>query len=112
MENIDKMKENHFKLKYNGDNEEWCVVKEVDELTKNHRELETSTSGVIPENKTDPLCPVQSFHTYIEHLNLDSDYMWQYPLEKINPEQPNVWYSKKHLGRTPCRHLCLISAEN
>ena len=55
----------------------------------------------MPENKTDKMCPVQSFHKYISHLNPNSDYMWQYPLEKINPEHPDVWYSRKHVGKNP-----------
>ena len=55
----------------------------------------------MPENKTDQMCPIKSFCTYIEHLNPESDYMWQYALEKINPEFPNIWYSKKHFGKNP-----------
>ena len=88
-------------MKYNADNEEWCVVKARDELTKNHGGLEHSSSAVMPENKTDPLCPVESFCTYIEHLHPENDYMWQSPLEKINPAMPNIWYSRKHIGKNP-----------
>ena len=72
-----------------------------DELTKNHKNPENLVSGVMPENKTDPMCPVQSFCDYISHLNPESEYMWQYPLEKIYPDKPEIWYSKKHLGKNP-----------
>ena len=60
MENIEKMKKDHFKLKYNVDKEEWSIVKVRDELTKNHCDLKNTSSGVMPENKTDPMCPVES----------------------------------------------------
>ena len=101
MENIQNMKKTDFNLKYNTEQEEWVVVKVKDELTKNHRKLEHIVSGVMPENKTDPMCPVQSYKTYIEHLNPENEYMWQYPLLKINPENPEVWYTKQHLGKNP-----------
>ena len=95
------MKKNDFKLKYNTEQEEWMVIKVKDELTKNHRNIEQIVSGVMPENKTDPMCPVQSFKTYIDHLNPENEYMWQRPLQVINPEKPDVWYSKQHLGKNP-----------
>ena len=27
--------------------------------------------------------------------------MWQYTLDRINPQDPDVWYSKKHFGKNP-----------
>ena len=72
-----------------------------DELTKNYRDLENIVSGVMPENKTDPMCPVQSFRTYIEHLNPENNFMWQKALNKIDSEQLNIWYSKKNISKNP-----------
>ena len=106
MENMEKMKKTDFELKYNTENEEWFVIKVKDEMTKNHKEMENIVSGVMPENKTDPLCPVQSFRTYIEHLNPDNEYMWQYALEKVDPDKDDIWYSKNTLERTSCLHSC------
>ena len=60
-ENMDKMKKNDFAIKFNNDTQEWYVIKVKDELTKNHRDMESLVSGIMPENKTDPLCPVKSF---------------------------------------------------
>ena len=90
MENMEKMKTNDFELRFNTESEEWFVIKVKNELTKNHKDIEHLVSGVMPENKTDALCPVESFHTYIQHLNPDNDYMWQYALKKIDPENSPV----------------------
>ena len=99
MENMEKMKKTDFELRYNEESEEWFVIKVNDELTKNHQAMENIVSGIMPENKTDEMCPVASFRSYTEHLNLDNEYMWQYTLENIDPQQPNVWFSKKHFGK-------------
>ena len=98
---MEKMKKTDFELRFNEELEEWYVIKVKDELTKNHQDMENIVSGIMPENKTDEMCPVASFKTYIEHLNPDNDYMWQYTLEKIDPAKPNIWYSKKHFGKNP-----------
>ena len=101
MENMDKLKKKDFEVRFNTESEEWFVIKTKDELTKNHKEIEQIVSGIMPENKTDNLCPVKSFRTYIEHLNPDNDYMWQYALDRIDPTRPNIWYSKRHFGKNP-----------
>ena len=79
--------------------EEWHIIKVKDKLTKNHWDLENIVSGVMPENKTDELCPVKSFKKYIEHLNPNYNFMWQYPLKKNQPDNPNVWYSRRNIGK-------------
>ena len=101
MENMEKMKKTDFELRYNTESEEWFVIKVKDEFTKNHKEMENIVSGIMAENKTDEMCPVASFRTYIEHLNPDNEYMWQYALENIDPQKPYVWFSKKHFGKNP-----------
>ena len=96
------MKKTDFELKYSTEHEEWIVIKVKDELTKNHRNIENIISGVMPENKTDPMCPVASFRSYLEHLHPQNEYMWQSALDKIKPEEPAIWYSKKkHIGKNP-----------
>ena len=85
-ENMDKMLKTDFEVKYSTEHEEWFVIKVHDELTKNHRELENIVSEVMPENKTDPLCPVKSFREYVSHLHPNNKFMWQYPLDKIDPK--------------------------
>ena len=100
-ENMEKMLKTDFELKYNTENEEWFVVKVRDELTKNHRQLENIMSGVMPENKTDPLCPVKSFRKYISHLHPENKFMWQYPVDQIDPQKPDIWFTRKNIGKNP-----------
>ena len=101
MENMDKMKKTDLELRYHSNTEEWVVIKVKDELTKNHKNIKNLVSGIMPKNKTDWMCPVKSFRTYIEHLNPKNEYMWQYALNTINPANPDIWYSKKHFGKNP-----------
>ena len=100
-ENIEKMLKNDFQLKYSIENEEWFVIKICDELTKNHCNLENIVTGTMPENKTDPLCPVRSFTEYISHLYPENKYMWQYPVNKIDPQYPEIWFTRKNIGKNP-----------
>ena len=66
---MDKMTRDSFKVEFDGICETWYVVKNVDKLTKNHKEIDEKVSGFMPENKDDRLCPVRSYRMYIEHLN-------------------------------------------
>ena len=94
-ENIEKMLKTDFEVQYNREQEAWCVIKIHDELTKNHHQLENTSSGIMPENKTDPLCPVVSFRKYISHLHPENKYMWQYTVDEINPKTPDTWFTRK-----------------
>ena len=100
-ENMENMQKDHFKIEFNNETEEWYVIKAKDELTKNHRDIEELVSGIMPENKTDPLCPVKSFREYLSHLNCKNKYMWQYPLANVDPKNPEIWYGKTYIGRNP-----------
>ena len=100
-ENMEKMLKSDFKIRHNPKNNEDYVIKIRDELTKNHRENENIVSGIMPENKDDPLCPVKSFRKYLSHLHPDNKYMWQKAVEKINPHQPEIWYTRAHIGKNP-----------
>ena len=85
-----------FAIKVNPKNNELYVIKIKDELTKNHRDNKNITS----ENKTDPLCPVQSFKKYLSHLHPNNKFMWEKLLPKVDLQQ-KVWYSQAHIGKNP-----------
>ena len=61
---MDKIRKTDFELSFNQKKETWFVRKVCDELTKNYRDREQIISGIIPENRDDPLCPVASFKKY------------------------------------------------
>ncbi|XP_063443130.1 uncharacterized protein LOC134723448 [Mytilus trossulus] len=56
------------------------VRKMEDEMTKNHRETDKEeSSGVMPEVKDLPYCPVSSFELYVLKLNPENNRLWQRP---------------------------------
>ena len=95
------MKKNHFKLIYDNSSESWAVVKSTDELTKNHRGIDQQVSGIMPEKKGDPLCPVQSYCIYTDHLNPENEFLWQLPMKKVDMMNDEVWYTKQKIGKNP-----------
>ena len=98
-ENMEKMKKTTFKVEFNSKTETWYIIKAVDELTKNHKDIDEKISGIMPENKGDRLCPVRSYNKYIEHLNPDNEFLWQYPLQVIKAANPNVWFGLQKMGK-------------
>ena len=50
-----------FEVKVNPQSQELYVAKVKDKLTKSHKEIENIVSGVMPENREDPLCPIKLF---------------------------------------------------
>ena len=97
--NMEKMKEDDFKLLFDQKQEIWYLIKNRDELTKNHKEIGSIVSGVMPENCDDHLCPIRSYRKYIDHLNPENEYLWQLSLKNVNYLDPQVWYGKQHLGK-------------
>lgn len=98
---MEKLKRDHFKLEIDEYGIEYLVQAE-DELTKNHRTLERREQrGYMPENRTDPKCPIVSYKKYMSHLNPANEYLWQTPLQKVDETISKVWYSKAHLGKNP-----------
>ena len=95
---METMKVNNFGLIFDTKTESWYVKKIRDELTKNHRHPENIVTGFMPKNKDDRLCPVRSFHMYLEHLEPTNDYLWQIPLRNFNKDK-TVWYGKQHYGK-------------
>ena len=101
---METMKKDDFKLHFDQQSEEWWVVKAKDELTKNHRDIESLIGGIMPQNKDDKLCPVRSFMMYKEHLNPENDFLWQVPLKIFNADD-TIWYGKIILVRTHLQNL-------
>ena len=96
---MEKMRRDDFKVVFDAKNETWFVIKVRDELTKNHKGIEDPEAGLMPENKDDKMCPVSSFNMYLQHLHPENPYLWRKVLEKPNKFNPNIWYSKQHLGK-------------
>lgn len=96
------LKKDHFKLLKDENGIEY-LVQAKDELTKNHRTLEKfEQRAYMPENPTDPLCPIVSYKKYISKLNPMNEYLWQTPLQRIEDEEKaRFWYSRAHLGKNP-----------
>ena len=58
---MEKMKKQDFKLLFDQKQEIWYLIKNKDELTKNHKEIGSIISGVMPEKRDDCLCPIKSY---------------------------------------------------
>ena len=102
-----KMTKDTFKLEFDGKSETWYVVKNLDELMKNHKDIDQKVSGFMPEYKDDPLCPVCTYRMYLEHLHPDNNYLWQLALENINANTPDRWYGRQHLGKNTLGHFMM-----
>ena len=96
-ENMEKMLKDTFEIQFDQKNESWYVTKKRDELTKNHKDIETTESGIMPENPDDKMCPVRSFRKYLDHLNPNNKFLWQKALTKIRNE--DIWFGLEHLGK-------------
>ena len=77
------------------------VVKSTDELTKNHRDIGEQISRVMPEKKGDPLCPVQSYCIYTDHLHPENQFLWQLSAKNVDMINDQVWYTKAKIGKNP-----------
>jgi hypothetical protein len=93
MENSISMEKSHFGV-VSKDGKR-CVVQLKDEMTKNHRENDSSRSNgaVIPE-QNHAKCPVALFEKYVLKLDPKSKFMWQLPL-KTNKLNGPSWYKGK-----------------
>ena len=98
-ENMERMKEDDFKVTFDMKTETWFIIKVRDKLTKNHKGIEDPEAGLMPENREDKMCPVRLFNMYLEHLHLDNEYLWQKALDKPNKFNPKIWYGKQHQGK-------------
>ena len=101
-ENMETMRKKDFKLEFNQNTEMWVVIKQNDELTKNHQEIRAKIAGVMPENTENlKCCPVRSFCLYNELLNAENKFLWQVPLKKVDMKNDVIWFGKNHVGKNP-----------
>ena len=73
-----------------------CVIKLVDEETKNHKSIDNEiVSGRMPSMNGNIYCPVTSFKKYMKHLSPKSNSLWQTPKFNKNSqvtERNPLWY--------------------
>jgi hypothetical protein len=91
VENQAKMTKDHYIIKtINGKR---CIVKNKDELTKNHRGNDlTRVDGAIITEQAHSKCPVKLFENYLAKLCPKNDFLWQLPLTTTTRE---TWYHRK-----------------
>lgn len=82
-ENMDKITKNTIVIQTDNDTGMKYVTKNVDELTKNHRDDKESFSGYMPEERGSEFCPMMSFERYLSKVNPKSDRLWQFPLDIV-----------------------------
>ncbi|XP_070184070.1 uncharacterized protein [Littorina saxatilis] len=101
-ENMDKMTKNTFSVKTNPTTGKKYVIKEKDELTKNHREMDSEKlTATMPETGDDK-CPVASYEKYLSLLHPDCDRLWTFPNDSFTDED-KTWYSRKPMGYNTLR---------
>jgi hypothetical protein len=76
------------------------VMKKVDELTKNRREMDRENiSGHMPEDREMPeYCPVRNFETYLQKLHPQCNRLWQFPTDSFNISD-ECWFQKRPIGK-------------
>ena len=95
-ENFKAMTTNTFKVIHDTQRKTIYVMKTVDELQKNHKEIDNEViTGYMPEMPGDPMCPVDSFREYLSHLNPECKSLWQPPITK---PVTSVWYARSAVG--------------
>ena len=100
------MQKEDFALEYNTEINIAFVHKVMDELTKNHKDLDIDvTSGFMTQvldsnGRPYKLCQVWSFEKYINHLNPKAKWLWQQPRKNVKFEDP-VWYTSHAMGHNP-----------
>ena len=101
-ENIDKFTKSTFKLNVHANTGLKYITKAYDKQTKNHQiQHEDISTACMPEIPGNPLCPVKNFMTYLNHLSPLMEDLWQYPKEKNEIDDTNIWYKNKKIGENP-----------
>ena len=88
-------------MEFDQQKELWYIRKGKDELTKNHRAMENLVSGFMSENPGDRLCSVRSYTMYLARLEPSNPYLWQSPKTSAKQKNPEIWYTKGHIGKNP-----------
>ena len=74
------------------------IIKNEDELNKNHRTDKENFTGCMPEERGSIYCPVASYVKYVSKLNAKCDRLWQYPRDAYY-EEDTEWFCNKPVGR-------------
>ena len=98
-ENMHGMTTSTFAIKTDVNTGRRFVVQVIDELNKNHNEMDReSYSAMMPELGNER-CPVKSFETYLQHLHPNCESLWQRPRETIHLKlNDQAWYYNKCVG--------------
>ena len=101
-ENVDKFTKKTFSLQLDTNTGIRYIKKDIDELTKNHQELDPEmVNAAMPEVPNSKLCPVKSFMTYMSKLHLRCDWLWQHPKKVENILDTDIWYKPSKMGNNP-----------
>ena len=65
---------------------------------------------LMPQNKDDRLCPIGTNNMCMEHLNPNNNYLWQYPLQTIDLNKPDVWFRLQHMDKIYCVNSFMMSS--
>lgn len=104
-ENVHGFRKDTFKIQYDAESKIAYVMKDLDELTKNHRENDSEkVTGFMPQllnpdGTVHKMCPVRSFENYLGYLNPKIDNLWQQPLKET--PSSNTWFRAIPLGHNP-----------
>ena len=94
-ENIRELTKSSFAVKRDENGTEY-IERDIDELTKNHRECDPEAEGGIILATGMPNCPVYSFKQYILKLNPKINTLFQRPKPQTSAVGP--WYDAQVLG--------------
>ncbi|KAK3088834.1 hypothetical protein FSP39_024307 [Pinctada imbricata] len=97
-ENMHSMMKDTFMVKTDPNTRLKYVCKDIDELSKNHRESDKErTGGYMPQILGDEKCPVLSFERYVQLLNKNCDRLWQRPRDTFSSSDES-WYCNAPIG--------------
>ena len=98
-----------FQILWDQDTNLRYVMKQVDEITKNHKEDSMELiSGCMPEVRGLPMCPVSSFEKYLNHLNPNCPSLWQCAKtwEQVSKSgKANIWFCNSPIGHNTLREF-------
>ena len=100
---MDTMTKTTFIVKQYVDTNRKYILKNADELSKNHREADKEKiTGHMPSDPTDPEnCPVQMFEKYISKLHPNCDRLMVFGSYRKTTfsEEDTCWFQKRPIGR-------------
>ena len=101
-ENVDKFTKKTFILELDPNTGIRYIRKNIDELTKNHQELDSEmVNAAMPEQPNSDRCPVKNFMTYLSKLHPRCDFLWQHSKKVEDIKDSDVWYRPSKIGPNP-----------